>query len=367
MPAVHVSVDGHPLASISAQLTGVASDPNTMAPLRIHLAAGRHRLTHHPRSLQSTGPGDGGSAILDAIFLTPAGTGAQATLHITPAAQWRSLCRHRFEWIEVVNGPAAAPNPAPDPISVSIDRLHPGPRVPREFLGLSFELSSAGQIAAYSDRGDFATLLRSLGPGILRLGGASADTRVAWTDRLTPRPAWASRVLDVADLRRLGRLAARSGWRVLLTINLAHYDPQAASREAAAAKRTLGPWLAGIEVGNEPDSYARHNLRPLPWTPSAYQTQVSAYRRAIASRAPGIPLAGPGVSGSQAFQRWGPAETRRQHPALLHRPPLSAALQHDPPAHDRSAAQQEHPRKRGAVAGSLPGGSARNRDAIPHG
>jgi hypothetical protein len=313
MPAVHVSVDGHPLASISAQLTGVASDPDTMAPLPVHLAAGRHRLSITRAHSSPLAPGDGGSAILDAIFLTPAGTSEEAMLHVTPAAQWRSLCEQRFEWIEVIDGPAGAP----DPISVSIDRLHPGPRVPREFLGLSFELSSAGQIAAYSDRGDFATLLRSLGPGILRLGGASADTRVAWTDRRTPKPAWASSVLGIADLRRLGRLAARSGWRVLLTINLAHYDPHAASREAAAAKRTLGPWLAGIEVGNEPDSYARHSLRALPWAPSEYETQVSAYRRAIARRAPGIPLAGPGVSGSRAFQRWGPAETRRQHPALL--------------------------------------------------
>ena len=312
MPAVQVSVDGHPLASISAQLTGVASNPDTMAPLPVQLAAGHHRLSITRTHSNPLAPGDGGSAILDAIFLTPAGAGAQATLHVTPAAQWRSLCRHRFEWIEVVGPP-----PTPDPISVAIDRLHPGPRVPREFLGLSFELSSLPQIARYWSSGGFVSMLRSLGDGVLRFGGASADTRVAWTDRLTPRPAWASSVLDVSDLRRLARLAARSGWRVLLTINLAHYDPRAAAREAAAAKRTLGPWLAGIEVGNEPDSYARHNLRPLPWTPSAYQTQVSAYRRAITHRAPGIPLAGPGVSGSLAFQRWGPAEVRRQHPALL--------------------------------------------------
>ncbi len=286
-----------------------------MAPLPVHLAAGRHRLSITRAHSSPLAPGDGGSAILDAIFLTPAGTREEATLHFTPTAQWHSLCGHRFEWIEVVNGPAAAPDPVPDPISVSIDRLHPGPRVPREFLGLSFELSSAGQIAAYSDRGDFATLLRSLGGGVLRFGGASADTRVAWTDRRTPRPAWASSVLDVSDLRRLGRLAARSGWRVLLTINLAHYDPHAASREAAAAKRTLGPWLAGIEVGNEPDSYARHNLRPLPWTPSAYQTQVSAYRRAIASRATGIPLAGP------AYPARGPssAGARRRHAGSIRR------------------------------------------------
>jgi len=41
------------------------------------------------------------------------------------------------------------------------------------------------------------------------------------------------------------------------------------------------------------------------------------YRRFHTWAAPGIALAGPGVSGSLAYQRWGPAEVRRQRPALL--------------------------------------------------
>ncbi len=219
---------------------------------------------------------------------------------------------------ETVSAPASL-------ATVVIDARAARAPVPREFLGLSFELSSASQLAAYGYEGNFATLLRSLGPGVLRLGGASADTRVGWTDALTPAPAWASSLLDMTDLRGLRRLAERSRWHILLTIGLAHYEPVAAAREAAAAASVLGPWLAGIELGNEPDSYARHDLRALPWTPSAYEDQVSAYRRAIAASAPGLAVAGPGVSGSRAFQRWGPAEVRRQHPALLtgHHYPLS--------------------------------------------
>ncbi len=83
MPAVHVSVDGHPLASISAQLTGVASDPDTMAPLRVRLAAGRHLLTITRGATSLLAPGSGGSAILDSIVLTPEGAGSQATLRVT--------------------------------------------------------------------------------------------------------------------------------------------------------------------------------------------------------------------------------------------------------------------------------------------
>jgi hypothetical protein len=102
MPAVQVSVDGRQLASISGQLTGVATDPDTMAPLRVRLAAGRHRLTITRGASSLLAPGSGGSAILDSIFLTPIGAGGQPTLHVTPTARWRSLCGQRLEWIEVV-------------------------------------------------------------------------------------------------------------------------------------------------------------------------------------------------------------------------------------------------------------------------
>jgi hypothetical protein len=202
-------------------------------------------------------------------------------------------------------------------VSVSIDTRGPGARVPRAFLGLSFELSSLRQVASYADRGDLVTLLRSLGPGVLRFGGTSTDTRTAWTDPVTPRPAWASGTVELGDLRELGRLAARSGWHILLTIGLAHYDVHAAAREARAAKATLGRWLAGFELGNEPDAFGQHGLRTGAWTFSRYSGEVLGYVKAIAKAAPGIPLAGPDVSGSRVFERWGRGEAIRLHPALL--------------------------------------------------
>ncbi len=103
MPAVSVSVNGRPLASIAGQLNGVATDPDTTAPLRVRLAAGPHRVRIARGSADPLAPGSSGSAILDAIFLTPAGAGGQASLRVTPAARWRSLCGQRLEWIEVVS------------------------------------------------------------------------------------------------------------------------------------------------------------------------------------------------------------------------------------------------------------------------
>jgi hypothetical protein len=214
---------------------------------------------------------------------------------------------------------ASSPSGAPDAVAVSvaIDARHPGPPVPQSFNGLSFELTSLPQIARLWHSGDLVTLLRSLGPGVLRFGGASADTRIAWTDPATRLPPWASAGLQAGDLRELKRLADRSGWRVLLTIGLAHFDARAAAREAAAAKAALGGSLAGFELGNEPNSYGEHGLRTLPWRFPQYVGEARAYWRAIAKVAPNVPLLGPDASGSRVFKRWGRGEARRLHPAML--------------------------------------------------
>jgi hypothetical protein len=237
---------------------------------------------------------------------------------------------------------ASTPSPTPAPaagskaVSVRVQSSHPGGPVPARYLGLSFEASDLRRIAAYGQSGNFVTMLRSLGPGVLRFGGISADTRIAWVDSATPLPAWTALALEERDLRALRTLAQRSGWRVLLTLGLAHFDPASAAREAAAAKRTLGPWLAGIEIGNEPDAYAHHHLRAKSWGYAAYEVEVKRYRRAIAKLAPGIPLAGPGVSGSRAYIRWGPHEVSALSPAILtgHHYPLGCH-QIPPPSIER--------------------------------
>lgn len=217
------------------------------------------------------------------------------------------------------------------PVAVSIDAAPRGRPVPARFLGLSFEVSSLRQIAQYGSSGNLVRLLRSLGPGVLRFGGVSADTRVAWAAAAGPPPSWASGSLSAADLRALARLASSSGWSVLLTIGLGHFDPTAAAAEAAAARAALGPSLAGIELGNEADAYMHHGLREAPWTSAQYVAQSRAYRRAIAAAAPGIPLAGPDVSGSAVFGKWGSAEAAQLRPTLLtgHHYPLGC---HDLPA-----------------------------------
>jgi hypothetical protein len=231
---------------------------------------------------------------------------------------------------------ASARAAASAPVPLGVDLAHLRRPVPRTFLGLSFEASSLAHVSRFGRLGDMVALLRSLGPGVLRFGGVSADSQVAWSDPQTPRPAWASAAIGVHDLGELAQLARRSGWRVLLTIGMGHLEPAAAAREAAAARATLGPWLEAIELGNEPNAYALHGLREEPWTSGQYEEQVSSYRAAIGAAAPGLALAGPDVSGSAAFGDWGSEELVTQWPSLLtgHHYPLGCHQQ-PPPSIER--------------------------------
>lgn len=213
--------------------------------------------------------------------------------------------------------PAPAPPGPSVPVSVAIDPRNPRPAVPAAFLGLSFEAATIPEFAHDATGGDLVSLLRSLGPGVLRFGGVSADTQTAWTDAQTPLPPWASVAITDGDLHALARLAARSGWHILLTLGLDHFEPEAAAREAAAAKAALGKWLLGIELGNEPDAYGLHEQRPQPWSFTQYLPEVLAYRQQIAQAAPHLALAGPDVSGSHAFAAWGQPEASQLEPALL--------------------------------------------------
>ena len=100
---------------------------------------------------------------------------------------------------------------------------------------------------------------------------------------------------------------------MLLTVGLAHYEPAAAAREVAAAHRALGRTLPRSRSATSPTPTAATDLRELPWLAQGYEEEVSNYREAIDALTPGVPIAGPDVSGSGAFSEWGEAEAFTQH------------------------------------------------------
>jgi hypothetical protein len=103
MPDVQVRVDGQLVASVAGQLSGNSLVPNTVPPLPVALSAGSHRLTV-TRGSSTLAPGEAGSTVLSAIFLTPAAYDPQRALQTVAVDRWRALCGRRYSWVELVTG-----------------------------------------------------------------------------------------------------------------------------------------------------------------------------------------------------------------------------------------------------------------------
>jgi hypothetical protein len=101
MPTVRLSVDGRTVESIAGQLDGNSLVPDTVPPVTVRLGAGEHRVSV-TRPGFTLEPGDGGAAVLDGIFLTPAGADPQGTLRVAAPSGWRTLCGRGYQWVELV-------------------------------------------------------------------------------------------------------------------------------------------------------------------------------------------------------------------------------------------------------------------------
>lgn len=190
------------------------------------------------------------------------------------------------------------------PLSVSIGS-QPGPTIPAGFVGLSLETPALRLPAIESSSPQLANLLSDLGKGMLRVSGDSVDHTQWLPAPGTPAAPWAIATVTPQDLRHLASLMNATGWRLILGLNLGHPDPAALAEEAGAASSILGPALAGLAIGNEPDLYTKppaepfrsvlgtRPLRPSGWGFSDYQGELAKMRAALAGAGASSPLVGP--------------------------------------------------------------------------
>ena len=211
---------------------------------------------------------------------------------------------------------AGIPDPVQAKAAVRVWTDATGARVPEDFLGLSFEATALTSFSSLSQGGTLTRLLRSLGRGTLHFGGGTANRYVGWKQPGTPAPGWASHVLSPQNFRALASLVDQVGWKVLLTVNFAHYDPLAAAQETASAHEELGSALYAMAIGNEPDRFSRFGLRGPKWGFPGYAHQLAAYRAAIAASAPSARIAAPEASTGEPPLPW-VWESIGLHPAIL--------------------------------------------------
>ena len=195
----------------------------------------------------------------------------------------------------------------PIPVSVSFaEGSEPAPAVPRNFLGLSFEVGSLARIASYAGEGDLVTLLRSLGVGVLRFGGVTADEQIGGADRATPRPAWALRRAGSGRPRQLGSLAADSGWHVLLTLGLGHLRTRGGGARGGGGEGGAGGIARGDRGRQRAELLRRARLCAPPRGHSLqYDEQVAVLSRRDRSVRAGHPARRPGHVGLERIRKLG--------------------------------------------------------------
>ncbi len=204
---------------------------------------------------------------------------------------------------------AAFPAPAAqDPVAtISVQTQPLGNEIPRDFLGLSMEVSTAGQALAtpppslqmknpaesgaefvYSlgepgaPNTAFFNFMRDLGPGVLRLGGNSQDN-TCWDASAAPHPDWCHGTLSAGDLKLYAEAAKATGWKLILGLNLKEDSAVWARREVdeGIVKDIPRDEVLGLEIGNEPDLFSRDHSRPQGYTQAEDAHAFLSYVQAL--------------------------------------------------------------------------------------
>lgn len=197
------------------------------------------------------------------------------------------------------------------PVTITVDAGLPGPAVPADFAGLSFERGPLNPghagVAGYlfSPANDsLVSLFRTMGLRNLRVGGGSVDHYI---------PAGAGSD-GFAGIDNLFAFASAADVKVIYTLRLlsprdrpAGDLPSVSARVAGYIWRRYRDNLASFAIGNEPDWHAFHSHPGHPFDPaiyeeipgvpgSAYPSYLAAWRGlagAVTGAAPGAPLSGP--------------------------------------------------------------------------
>jgi hypothetical protein len=152
--------------------------------------------------------------------------------------------------------------------SVIVSCPSTGVVVPADYLGLSIEWSMVQHwfgTSRRSVRTSFVNLLNSLEltpgtAGVLRLGGNSQDGyRWAETGTITGNKLF-SGTINAGLVDAVFEVARRSGWKVVLGLNLKNNDPGMARDLARyALGQDTNARLLAFELGNEPNAFLTEN------------------------------------------------------------------------------------------------------------
>jgi hypothetical protein len=170
------------------------------------------------------------------------------------------------------------------------------------FIGLAYEKQSLVTPLFTAASADLIGLFQRLGPSVLRLGGTSVDHSV-WTPDGKGQTAGQIAPSDVDALAAFLRAA---GWTCIYGVNLGGSatgatTPALAAAEVAYVSQQLGSALAGVEIGNECETYGNPgSFYPGNWSVEIFESLWKQFRAAIAAATPSAAIIGPAAASDVA-------------------------------------------------------------------
>jgi hypothetical protein len=161
-------------------------------------------------------------------------------------------------------------------VALGIPREATGPRMPIDFVGLSYEVQQLADPTFFSPQNsglihEFKTLAST---GVLRLGGNTSEFAYWKPKPDSPEPEH-PQVREVVGepkaqyyavtpqaVRNLAEFLRATAWTCVYGIGMGTNTPARASEEAAFAAETLGDRLQYFQIGNEVDLFNRHLRDP---------------------------------------------------------------------------------------------------------
>lgn len=185
-------------------------------------------------------------------------------------------------------------------VRVSLDPTQRLGRIPADFLGFGYEISSVCERGLLSAANrEYVQFVRTLGPaGVIRIGGNTSDY-ASWSPDGPAVSAPKASVVDRRGVNDLGSFLRATGWRLIWGFDLGGLTSGRVTvnqmvDQAVAVASSAGDHLLAFEIGNEPDLFPGIH-RPANYSYADYYSEYRRYKQAIRNKLPNAPFAGPDV------------------------------------------------------------------------
>lgn len=200
-------------------------------------------------------------------------------------------------------------------VVLTIPKEATGPRMPIDFVGLSYEVQQLSDPIFFSAQNsgliqEFKALSLS---GVLRLGGNTSEFAYWKPSPGSPEPEHPQvrevvgepkpryYAVTIEAVKNLAEFLHATGWNCIYGVGMGTNTPARAAEEASFVAERLGSRLQYFQIGNEADLFARHLRDPKTWSVKTYLDEWLALARAIAAQVPTANFGMPDVAGNVSW------------------------------------------------------------------